>query len=113
MAFQNDIDLLNPPAELEKKKHKLKYLVQTPNSFFMIYVCVGINFFSLGVGFCLVKDVKSMYGIHLMISTYLCLWFGDKTIVFSHSQIVVVCGNCQTILCQPIGSKARLTVMTR
>ncbi|TYI60482.1 hypothetical protein E1A91_D10G107500v1 [Gossypium mustelinum] len=80
MAFQNDIDLLNPPAELEKKKHKLKYLVQTPNSFFMIYVCVGINFFFLGR---------------------------------CHSQIVVVCGNCQTILCQPIGSKARLTVMTR
>ncbi|KAB2008498.1 hypothetical protein ERO13_D10G094250v2 [Gossypium hirsutum] len=111
MAFQNDIDLLNPPAELEKKKHKLKYLVQTPNSFFMIYVCVGINFFFLGRWFLFGEG--SMYGIHLMISTYLCLWFGDKTIVFSHSQIVVVCGNCQTILCQPIGSKARLTVMTR
>ncbi|KAL5581485.1 hypothetical protein UlMin_013927 [Ulmus minor] len=24
MVLQNDIDLLNPPMELEKKKHKLK-----------------------------------------------------------------------------------------
>ncbi|KAG2384435.1 40S ribosomal protein [Vigna angularis] len=28
MVLQNDIDLLNPPAELEKRKHKLKRLVQ-------------------------------------------------------------------------------------
>ncbi|KAE8671543.1 40S ribosomal protein S27 [Hibiscus syriacus] len=28
-------DLLNPPTELEKKKHKFKRLVQSPNSFFM------------------------------------------------------------------------------
>ncbi|CAH8384931.1 unnamed protein product [Eruca vesicaria subsp. sativa] len=69
MVLQNDIDLLNPPAELEKRKHKLKRLVQSPNSFFM--------------------DVK--------------------TTLFSHSQTVVVCGNCQTVLCQPTGGKARLT----
>ena len=35
-VLQNDIDLLNPPAELEKRKHKLKRLVQSPNSFFMV-----------------------------------------------------------------------------
>ncbi|MBA0752420.1 hypothetical protein Gogos_001258, partial [Gossypium gossypioides] len=35
-VLQNDIDLLNPPVELEKKKHKLKRLVQSPNSFFMV-----------------------------------------------------------------------------
>ncbi|KAL0668946.1 hypothetical protein Bca4012_031650 [Brassica carinata] len=29
------IDLLNPPAELEKRKHKLKHLVQSPNSFLL------------------------------------------------------------------------------
>ncbi|PKI42822.1 hypothetical protein CRG98_036801 [Punica granatum] len=58
MVLQNDVDLLNPPAELEKRKHKLKRLVQTPNSFFMT---------------------------------------------------VVVCGNCQTVLCQPTGGRARLT----
>ncbi|XP_031402434.1 40S ribosomal protein S27-2-like [Punica granatum] len=71
MVLQNDVDLLNPPAELEKRKHKLKRLVQTPNSFFM--GCFNI------------------------------------TTVFSHSQTVVVCGNCQTVLCQPTGGRARLT----
>ena len=35
MVLANDIDLLHPPAELEKRKHKLKRLVQSPNSFFM------------------------------------------------------------------------------
>lgn len=29
--------------------------------------------------------------------------------MFSHSQTVVVCGNCQTVLCQPTGGRARLT----
>ncbi|MBA0654384.1 hypothetical protein Gotri_019468, partial [Gossypium trilobum] len=76
-GLQNDIDLLNPPAELEKKKHKLKRLVQTPNSFFMV----------------IFKKAISLY----------------ITTVFSHSQTVVVCGNCQTVLCQPTGGKARLT----
>ena len=36
-----DIDLLNPPAELEKQKHKLKRLVATPNSYFMDVKCQG------------------------------------------------------------------------
>ncbi|KAK8701597.1 hypothetical protein V6N13_019984 [Hibiscus sabdariffa] len=76
MVLQNDVDLLNPPAELEKKKHKLKRLVQSPNSFFMDVKCQG------------------------------CF---NITTVFSHSQTVVVCGNCQTVLCQPTGGRARLT----
>ncbi|RYR43016.1 hypothetical protein Ahy_A08g039444 isoform A [Arachis hypogaea] len=76
LVLQNDIDLLNPPAELEKRKHKLKRLVQSPNSFFMDVKCQG------------------------------CF---NITTVFSHSQTVVVCGNCQTVLCQPTGGRARLT----
>ncbi|KAM2174899.1 hypothetical protein ACFX1Q_034371 [Malus domestica] len=76
MVLRNDTDLLHPPAELEKRKHKLKRLVQTPNSFFMDVKCQGC--FSI-------------------------------TTVFSHSQIAVVCRNCQTVLCQPIGGRARLT----
>ncbi|KAI3993197.1 hypothetical protein MKX01_009940 [Papaver californicum] len=59
MVLSNDIDLLNPPAELEKRRHKLKH--------------------------------------------------NDRTTVFGHSQTMVVCGNCQTVLCQPTGGKARLT----
>ncbi|GJT51277.1 40S ribosomal protein S27-2 [Tanacetum coccineum] len=34
-GMSNDVDLLYPSAELEKKTHKLKRLVQSPNSFFM------------------------------------------------------------------------------
>lgn len=29
--------------------------------------------------------------------------------MFSHSQTVVVCTNCNTVLCVPTGGKARLT----
>jgi len=35
-------------------------------------------------------------------------WFSSTT-VFSHAQSVVLCGNCNTVLCQPTGGKARLT----
>ena len=41
----NDIDLLNPPAKLEKRKHNLKRLVQSPNSFFMVLILTLIVFF--------------------------------------------------------------------
>ena len=40
-VLANDIDLLHQPAELEKRKHKLKRLVQSPNSFFMDVKCQG------------------------------------------------------------------------
>jgi len=40
-VLASDIDLLHPPAELEKQKHKLKRLVQSPNSFFMDVKCAG------------------------------------------------------------------------
>jgi len=36
-----DIDLLHPPRELEQQRHKLKRLVQSPNSFFMDVKCPG------------------------------------------------------------------------
>ncbi len=44
-VLSNDIDLLHPPVELERRKHKLKRLVQSPNSFFMVslkcdFICV-------------------------------------------------------------------------
>lgn len=35
------VDLLNPIAEDEQRKHKLKRLVQSPNSFFMDVKCAG------------------------------------------------------------------------
>ncbi|TQD74167.1 hypothetical protein C1H46_040304 [Malus baccata] len=72
MVLQKDIDLLHPPAELEKRKHKIKRLVPTPNSFFMDVKCQG------------------------------CF---NITTMFSPSQTVVVCGNYQTVLCQPTGGR--------
>ncbi|KAE8701960.1 40S ribosomal protein S27 [Hibiscus syriacus] len=41
MVLQNDVDLLNPPTEPEKKKHKLERLVQYPNSFLVDVKCQG------------------------------------------------------------------------
>ena len=70
------VDLLNPPKEDELRTHKLKRLVQSPNSFFMDIKCPG------------------------------CF---QITTVFSHAQTVVLCGNCNIMLCQPTGGKARLT----
>ena len=41
--LQLAIDLLNPTAESEARKHKLKRLVQSPNSFFMVgIVCTSL-----------------------------------------------------------------------
>eukprot|EP00285_Hemiselmis_virescens_P015290 CAMPEP_0173389668 /NCGR_PEP_ID=MMETSP1356-20130122/12955_1 /TAXON_ID=77927 ORGANISM="Hemiselmis virescens, Strain PCC157" /NCGR_SAMPLE_ID=MMETSP1356 /ASSEMBLY_ACC=CAM_ASM_000847 /LENGTH=85 /DNA_ID=CAMNT_0014346889 /DNA_START=73 /DNA_END=330 /DNA_ORIENTATION=+ len=75
MPYLED-DLLNPNMANEKRKHKMKRLVPTPNSYFMDVKCPG------------------------------CF---NITTVFSHAQTVVVCGNCNTVLCQPTGGKARLT----
>ena len=36
-----DIDLLHPPAELEKQRNKFKRLVASPNSYFMDVKCQG------------------------------------------------------------------------
>jgi len=36
-----DIDLLHPTAEYEKRSHKLKRLVESPNSYFMDVKCQG------------------------------------------------------------------------
>jgi hypothetical protein len=35
------VDLLNPSLEAEKSRHKLKRLVQSPNSYFMDVKCPG------------------------------------------------------------------------
>ncbi|KAG0465527.1 hypothetical protein HPP92_019691 [Vanilla planifolia] len=58
MVLQNDIDLLNPPAELEKRKHKLKRLVQSPNSFFMDVKCQGCFNIQLEAKQGLLKDAR-------------------------------------------------------
>lgn len=71
-----DIDLLNPDPAVESRRHKLKRLIQSPNTFFMDVRCPG------------------------------CM---QITTVFSHAQIVVLCGSCNAVLCQPTGGKCRLS----
>merc|ERR1711916_316398 len=71
-----DCDLLRPSAASEASSHKLKRLVQSPNSFFMDVKCSG------------------------------CM---QITTVFSHAQTVVLCGNCNVMLCRPTGGLAKLT----
>lgn len=70
-TLSNDIDLLHPPADVEKRKHKLKRLVQTPNSFFMVplsslslswkiyyfYISPFIYFFSISLIGCQVPGL--------------------------------------------------------
>uniref|UniRef100_A0A8C9SE56 Ribosomal protein S27, isoform 2 n=1 Tax=Scleropages formosus TaxID=113540 RepID=A0A8C9SE56_SCLFO len=73
-------DLLHPSPEEEKRRHKKKRLVQSPNSYFMDVKCPGL-----------------FPAAHLI------------TTVFSHAQTVVLCVGCSTVLCQPTGGKARLT----
>ncbi|CAO3675264.1 unnamed protein product [Umbelopsis ramanniana] len=41
MVFNLAVDLLNPSVEQEKRSHKLKRLVQSPNSYFMDVKCPG------------------------------------------------------------------------
>ncbi|CAA0843324.1 40S ribosomal protein S27-2 [Striga hermonthica] len=104
MVLPNDIDLLNPPAELEKRKHKLKRLVQSPNSFFMVAFPFSrlSNCVLLFVSF-VIYNPFSACECRMSSASF------NITTVFSHSQTVVVCGNCQTVLCQPTGGRARLT----
>ncbi|XP_045850762.1 40S ribosomal protein S27-like [Meles meles] len=72
MAFLKD--LLHQSPGGEKKKHKTKHLVQSPNYYFMGMKC------------------PAYYKI---------------TILFNHAPILVLCVGCSTVLCQPMGGKAR------
>uniref|UniRef100_A0A8I3Q6C9 40S ribosomal protein S27-like n=2 Tax=Canis lupus TaxID=9612 RepID=A0A8I3Q6C9_CANLF len=74
-------DLLHSSPE-EKRKHKKKHLVQTPNSYFMDMKCPGC---------------------------YKITTAGAKPLRHPGiPQTVVLCVGCSTVLCQPIGD-ARLT----
>lgn len=72
-----ELDLLHPSEEHERQRHKLKRLVQGPNSFFMDIKCPGC------------------YAL---------------TTAFSHSQTLIKCEGCETLLAQPSGGKCKLTI---
>uniref|UniRef100_A0A3Q2XZJ8 Ribosomal protein S27 like n=1 Tax=Hippocampus comes TaxID=109280 RepID=A0A3Q2XZJ8_HIPCM len=91
-------DLLQPSIEHERRQHKKKRLVQSPNSYFMDVKCPG-------------KHSRSDILIVRKKCIHACSFVGcyKITTVFSHAQTVVLCVGCSTVLCQPKGGKARLT----
>ncbi|KNZ58105.1 40S ribosomal protein S27 [Puccinia sorghi] len=83
----------------QRRKHKLKRLVQSPNSYFMDVKCPGRY-----------PQNPYMASFRILITICIrCTGCFNITTVFSHAQTVVLCGSCATVLCQPTGGKARLT----
>mmetsp|Transcript_25608 Transcript_25608/g.44749 ORF Transcript_25608/g.44749 Transcript_25608/m.44749 type:complete len:83 (-) Transcript_25608:37-285(-) len=70
-----DIDLLHPTAEEEKRTHKLKRLVQSPNSYFMDIKCPSC--YNLTIAFSHAQTVISCEGCN----TILCTPSGGKSIL--------------------------------
>ncbi len=124
-------DLLHPSLEEEARKHKLKRLVQSPNSFFMDVKCPGktvmlrswcvLILIVCGPGVCLYcvcvcvlipcvcgPGVYSLCVV-LVCAYTVCVGCYKITTVFSHAQTVVLCVSCSTVLAQPTGGRARLT----
>lgn len=117
-------DLLHPSPEEEKRRHKKKRLVQSPNSYFMDVKCPGTLLFLI----CIYVSMLVLFSFFMFFHhLYLCGYVGSFvsgivnvfisffpgcykiTTVFSHAQTVVLCVGCSTVLCQPTGGKARLT----
>ena len=92
-------DLLNPLPATEAKKHKLKKLVQAPDSFFMVQTPTPFS----------ISPPSSFANRDNVMQDVKCPGCFNITTVFSHAQTVVLCGSCSTVLCQPSGGKARLT----
>ena len=91
-------DLLHPSIEEERRKHKKKRLVQSPNSYFMDVKCPGCYKITTG---------KRRQTLSIDRSSTLLFFF--LALVFSHAQTVVLCVGCNYVLCSPSGGKARLT----
>ena len=100
--MQLAVDLLNPLESTERRRHKLKRLVQSPNSYFMDVKCPGMFIFKFAI--------LLLRLIHMFRNSFpRFLGCFNITTVFSHAQTVVLCASCATVLCQPTGGKARLT----
>lgn len=106
MSPQLAKDLLHPSPEEEKRKHKKKRLVQSPNSYFMDVKCPG-RAAGRGAGDGQRVPVRRPRA-PLRVLTFRAGCYKITT-VFSHAQTVVLCVGCSTVLCQPTGGKARLT----
>lgn len=91
-------DLLHPSIDEERRKHKKKRLVQSPNSYFMDVKCPGC--YKITTGKININSFKEDFNIYSAFLNF---------IVFSHAQTVVLCVGCNYVLCSPSGGKARLT----
>uniref|UniRef100_A0A3B4XQX3 40S ribosomal protein S27 n=1 Tax=Seriola lalandi dorsalis TaxID=1841481 RepID=A0A3B4XQX3_SERLL len=100
-------DLLHPSPEEEKRRHKKKRLVQSPNSYFMDVKCPGTVFPHADE----ISSSLAMVSVSVVTGVLFVFFPGcyKITTVFSHAQTVVLCVGCSTVLCQPTGGKARLT----
>ena len=112
-----EIDLLHPLPSVEASRHKLKRLVQTPNSFFMDVKCPGcFNMYALPArryavirAACCLRPSGFASPRAGKLTSLFVLCVSCSTTVFSHAQTVVTCASCNMVLCQPTGGKARLT----
>ena len=119
-SLQLSKDLLHPSADEERRKHKLKRLVQSPNSYFMDVKCPGLppylwsHTLTLSLPPSLTPSLPpppppSPFVLPLSFSLPFSQGCYKITTVFSHAQTVVLCVSCSTVLCQPTGGRARLT----
>ena len=93
------VDLLNPSAASEARKHKLKVRLLRGSISIQSWWHVDANHISQT----LVPAPRSFF------MDVKCPGCFTITTVFSHAQTVVICQGCTTVLCQPTGGKARLT----
>lgn len=99
-------DLLHPSSSDEKRKHKLKRLIQSPNSFFMDVKCPGCFHITTVFSHAQVRSNNPIF-IFLPWRPVSLLFF-SPFLFFPH-QTVVLCAGCATILSKPTGGKCRLT----
>ena len=94
-------DLLYPSKADESKKHKLKRLIQSPNSFFMDVKCPGCF------------QISTVFShAQVIIISWPLLFYQPLSNIFMLSIVqksVVLCVGCASTLCQPTGGKCRLT----
>lgn len=89
-------DLLHPPASVEKRKHKLKRLVQTPNSYFMVS-----------------RDCAEFKLINSIISRYVGC---QVSRMLQHHNCVLPCTNSgalRTMRCNPLSANGRESSIDR
>ena len=69
-----------------------------------VCVCVFVTF----CRFCILQ-ASVFCKVVLFCSSLIVVLFLRRTTVFSHAQTTVICQECNSLLCQPTGGKARLT----